>query len=182
MWGADEDGKQVMYELESLLGMRGWLGERSCTGLFANPKKFSPVREWPPGPVWALPPTALSMRYLPAGPQSLPLVAVSYHLNYASSALRLIETEWLTTFADKKWSLPDGQVTGQAALFGGDNNSFPAMPLAESDPTLHELETVQDRPHRLHRSLPGPDGPRDLVDTHPDTALRAAGLYDLGLW
>ncbi|WP_437053317.1 endonuclease/exonuclease/phosphatase family protein [Streptomyces sp. enrichment culture] len=182
MWGADEDGKQVMYELENLLGMRGWLGERSCTALFANPEKFTPVREWPPGPVWVLPPTALSLRYLPAGPHSSPMVAVSYHLNYASSHQRLTVAEWLTTFADKKWSLPDGRATAQAALFGGDNNSFPAQPLTEGDPALPQLKAIQDRPHRLHRSTPGPDGARDVVDTRPDTALRAAGLYDLGRW
>lgn len=178
MWGADADGNTVMYGLEDILGMRGWLGPDACTAVFANPKVFAPVREWPKtGPMWALPPTAMTLRYRPAGSTALPFAAVSYHLNYASSTTRLAEAEWLTTWADKNWTTPDGQVVALPALVSGDNNSYPDEDL-QGAPALPVRGLIPDRPHRLHRSYPDPAGDRRM-DTRPDAALREAGLVDI---
>ncbi|EGX61871.1 hypothetical protein SZN_00880 [Streptomyces zinciresistens K42] len=176
MWDAGQDGKQVMSEAENLLGMRGWLGASSCTAIFAS-TEFTPMREWSTSFPYVLPPTALTLRYTPAGERALPLVAVSYHLNYASTAHRLAEIEWLSTWADKKWQIPDGPSVTLPALMGGDNNSYP-VPGIPGDPVLPELEAIRDQPHRLHRSYVGADGVRRM-DTRPDEALRTAGLQDV---
>ncbi|MFF2850543.1 endonuclease/exonuclease/phosphatase family protein [Streptomyces sp. NPDC058001] len=178
MWGADANGNEIMYELEDVLGMRGWLGPGACTAVFADPATFRPVREWPlTGPMWLLPPTALTLRFTPAGRQSMPIAVASYHLNYASSANRLAETEWLTVWADKKWTRPDGETVRMPALMAGDNNSYP-VPGVEGDVPLPELKAIADQPHRLHRSHYGPDGTR-VMDTRPDEVLRTAGLEDV---
>lgn len=178
MWGADADGSTIMYEAEQTLGLRGWLGRESCTALFADTSMFVPVREWPrTGRVWELPPTALTLRYLPAGPAAMPLVAASYHLNYASAAKRLAEVEWLSTWADKRWTTPSGKTVRMPALLAGDNNSYP-VPGTPNDPPLPVLAEIDDQPHRLHRSYVAPDGSR-VMDTRPDEALRTAGLEDV---
>lgn len=178
MWGADADGNTVMYDLEGILGMRGWLGPGACTAVFANSGVFAPVREWPKtGPMWVLPPMVLALRYRPAGSTALPFAAISYHLNYASTTNRLAEAEWLTNWADKKWTTDDGRVAPLPALFGGDNNSYPDEDL-EGAPALPVRGLIPDRPHRLHRSYPDPAGDRRM-DTRPDAALREAGLVDV---
>jgi hypothetical protein len=178
MWGADDDGNTVMYELEDILGLRGWLGPKACTAVFANTELFAPVREYPKvGPMWVLPPTVLTLRYRPAGRSALPFAAGSYHLNYASTTNRLAEAEWLTNWADKKWITPEGRAVALPALFGGDNNSYPHEDLDDA-PALPVRELIPDRPHRLHRSYPDPSGDRRM-DTRPDAALREAGLVDV---
>ena len=178
MWGSDADGQRILYELESILGMRGWLGPRSSTAIFTDPAVFEPVRTWPDtGPMWLQPPTALTVRYRLAGPMSMPLAVVSSHLNYASPGNRVVETEWLTTWADKKWTPLDGRPYTLPAVLGGDFNSFP-KPGTPNDPPLPKLDEIQDCPHRLHRSYVGPDG-RRRMDTRPDEILRTAGLEDV---
>jgi len=179
MWDAGAHGKQIFSGLEEILGLRGELGPKSCTALFFNPDKFAVVRDWDEGlgPAWVLPPTARTMRYLPAGRDSQPIVMVSYHLAYGSSSQRLTESEWLTTFADKSVPTPDGPPAKLAALIGGDNNSYP-VPGTPGDPALPALEKIKDRPHRLHRSYLGPDGIRRM-DDRPDDVLRTAGLEDV---
>lgn len=177
MWGSSADGHQIMYELESILGLRGYLGSKSSTAIFADPAVFEPVRTWPDtGPMWVQPPTVAAFRYRPAGVQAMPLVVASYHLNYGSAANRVAEAEWLSTAADKKWSTVEDELHPLPALLGGDNNSYPE-PGVPKDPALPELGSIQDRPHRLHRSYVGPDGTR-LMDTRPDEILRTAGLED----
>lgn len=176
MWDAGQDSKKVMSEAENMLGMRGWLGESSCTAVFAS-NDFAVVQEWSTKFPYVLPPTALTLRYAPAGENAIPFVAVAYHLNYASTTHRLAETEWLSTWADKKWQIPDGPAVTLPALMGGDNNSYP-VPGLPGDPALPELEAIKDRPHRLHRSYVGADGVRRM-DTRPDEALRTAGLQDV---
>ncbi|MFE7072583.1 endonuclease/exonuclease/phosphatase family protein [Streptomyces sp. NPDC057620] len=185
MPAADLSGKATMYDLETILGLRGWLGAKSCTALFAHPAYFQPVREFPPlasgpatpAPSWELPPTALAMRYTPAGPDATPLVLGSYHLDYSSSGQRLTEAQWLSRLADKRWTTPEGQTVRMPCLLGGDNNSYP-VPGTPGDPPLPVLEQIQDRRHRLHRSYVGPDGKRRM-DDRPDEALRTAGLEDV---
>ncbi|WP_329217026.1 endonuclease/exonuclease/phosphatase family protein [Streptomyces sp. NBC_01485] len=178
MWGADANGNAILYELEHVLGLRGWLGPESCTAIFADPRVFRPVREWDKAaPMWVLPPTALVMRYLPAGDEAMPLALVSYHLNYASGTNRVAESEWVSTWADKKWTGPQGEIVRMPCLAAGDNNSYPG-PGVEGDPALPVLEQIDDRPHRLHRSYVGANGTR-VMDTRPDEALRTAGLEDL---
>ncbi|GAO08702.1 hypothetical protein TPA0598_04_03380 [Streptomyces lydicamycinicus] len=178
MWGADTNGNEIMYELEDVLGLRGWLGPRACTAVFADPRKFQPLREWPQtGPMWVLPPTAMTLRFTPAGSRSMPIAVASYHLNYASPTTRLAEAEWLTVWADKTWTTADGETVRMPALLAGDNNSYPS-PGVEGDVALPELKAIADRPHRLHRSFVGPGG-RRVMDTRPDEALRTAGLEDV---
>ncbi|AJC58583.1 endonuclease/exonuclease/phosphatase family protein [Streptomyces sp. 769] len=178
MWGADANGNTIMYQLEDVLGMRGWLGPQSSTAVFADPRVFRTLREWPnTGPMWVQPPTALTMGYVPAGTDATPLLVASYHLNYASPTNRLAEVEWLSTWADKKWTTPGGESVSAPALLGGDNNAYPA-PGLDGDPALPELAEINDRPHRLHRSYVGPEGSRQM-DTRPDEALRTAGMQDV---
>ncbi|WP_433860173.1 endonuclease/exonuclease/phosphatase family protein [Streptomyces kronopolitis] len=177
MWGSDADGQRILYELESILGMRGWLGPRSSTAIFTDPAVFQPVRTWDTGPMWVQPPTALTLRYRPAPVDSMPLAVASYHLNYASPTNRMAEAEWLSTWADKYQTAVDGEAYRLPALLGGDTNSYPEPGLPK-DPALPKLDEIQDRPHRLHRSYVGPDG-RRRMDTRPDEALRTAGLEDV---
>ncbi|KOG88558.1 hypothetical protein [Streptomyces varsoviensis] len=177
MPGADARGNETVYEVEDVLGLRGWLGPRSCTAVFADPAVLQPLREWPDtGPMWVLPPTALTFRYRPAGREALPLNVLSYHLNYASPTLRTIEAEWLTTWADKWWPRPDGRTVQLPALAGGDNNSYPSARL-ETDLELPLLKAIKDKPHRAHRSYVAQYGTR-LMHTRPDEALRTAGMED----
>ncbi|MCX4681468.1 endonuclease/exonuclease/phosphatase family protein [Streptomyces sp. NBC_01433] len=179
LWDADENGRTVFNAQARTLGMHGELGDGSCTAVFINPRRFSVVRDWTQGrgPQFVLPPTALTLRYEEAGADALPFIAVSYHLNYASPTQRLLEAEWLTTWADRGWTTPNGTRVTLPAVFAGDNNSFPA-PGADGDPALPELLAIKNAPHRLHRSYPGPDGAR-VPDTRPDAALRTAGLEDV---
>ncbi|MFD6912161.1 endonuclease/exonuclease/phosphatase family protein [Streptomyces virginiae] len=178
MDGAAADGNRIMYEVEAVLGLRGWLGPRACTAVFANPTLFQPLRVCEDvGPVWVHPPTVAVFRFTPGGSQSLPLVVASYHLNHASATTRQAEVERLTKWADRKWTMPDGERMLMPALMGGDNNSYP-VPGLEGDLPLPDLEQIADRPHRLHRSHIGRDGQR-LLDTCPDEALRTAGLEDV---
>ncbi|WP_229700068.1 endonuclease/exonuclease/phosphatase family protein [Streptomyces kronopolitis] len=178
MWGASADGDQIMYELESTLGLRGWLGPKSSTAVFADTRVFESVRTWPDtGPMWVQPPTALMLRFRAAGVESMPLAVASFHLNYSSSANRLSEAELLSTWADKRQTTMDGEPYRLPALLGGDTNSYPE-PGLPGDPALPELDAIPDRPHRLHRSYIGADG-RRRMDTRPDQALRTAGLEDV---
>ncbi|AZS74985.1 hypothetical protein DDE74_32290 [Streptomyces lydicus] len=177
MWDAADDGSSIAYEMEQALGLRCWLGTGSCTALLADPKVFQPLKEWPyAGPMWVQPPTALTFRYVPAAPTAVPLLLVSYHLNYASPELRAIEAEWLTTWNDQKWRAGDA-VVPLPAVFGGDNNSYP-IPGAEGEPRIPGLADIADRPHRVHRSYIGAEGTR-VMDTRPDDILRGAGLEDV---
>ncbi|WP_407286436.1 endonuclease/exonuclease/phosphatase family protein [Streptomyces sp. BP-8] len=177
MWGADARGREIMYELEDVLGLRGWLGPRSSTGVFADPALFQPLREWPDvGPMWVQPPTALTFRFVPAGFDAMPMAVVSYHLNYASSTNRQAEAEWLTTWADKRWTTPQGKVARVPALLAGDNNSYPSPD--DEDVPLPELRAIADEPHRVHRSVTDDTGQR-VMDTRPDQVLRLAGLEDV---
>ncbi|MEV4997043.1 endonuclease/exonuclease/phosphatase family protein [Streptomyces niveus] len=178
VWDSGDNGNTIAHEAEDILGLRAWLGPQNCTALLADPNVFAPLRQWPQtGPMWVLPPTALLMRYTPAGRDSLPLALVSYHLNYGSPTTRQSEAEWLTTWNDKQWTNPDGIPVRVPALLGGDNNSYP-VPGTPGDPPLPELDRIPNRPHRLHRSIVGPDGKR-VMDTRPDEILRTAGLEDV---
>lgn len=176
MWGSSNAGKTPLYEMEEILGLRGWLGPGSHTALFADPRFFRPVREFDAAPVWAMAPTALALQFEPAGSNSRPFVCASYHLNYASPTNRLAETEWATTWADKQWTTLGGEVVAMSALMGGDNNSFP-VPGVVGDPGLPLLDEIEDQPHRVHRSFTDPDGNRQM-DTRTDTILCTAGLED----
>ncbi|MCX4659129.1 endonuclease/exonuclease/phosphatase family protein [Streptomyces uncialis] len=179
MPGADENGAAVMYELEDVLGLRGWLGPGACTAIFADQKAFRTVREWPQtGPMWVLPPTALTMRYLPAGRDAMPMVVSSFHLNYASTTTRAAETEWLTTFADKRWTTSEGETVRIPALLGGDANSYPE-PSGLKEPALPALHSIRDQPHRAHRSYLEAEARR--MDTRPDEILCTAGLHDVAV-
>ncbi|TPQ20079.1 endonuclease/exonuclease/phosphatase family protein [Streptomyces sporangiiformans] len=178
MWDAADDGSGIAYEMEHALGLRCWLGPESCTALLVDTKVFRPLKEWPcTGPMWTQPPTALTFQYAAAGPAAVPLLLVSYHLNYASSALRTVEAEWLTTWNDQKWRGGDGPAVPLPAVFGGDNNSFP-VPGSEGDPAVPALLEIEDRPHRVHRSRVGAGGTR-IMDTCPDDILRSAGMEDV---
>ncbi|MFF1712239.1 endonuclease/exonuclease/phosphatase family protein [Streptomyces sp. NPDC058268] len=179
MWDAGAHGKQILFELEEILGLRSVLGERSCTAVFFDPTLFALVRDWQDSaaPDWLLPPTALTLRFRPAGPAALPMAWVSYHLPYASSDKRLTESEWLTTWADKAWQAPDGRRVTLPMIGAGDHNSYP-VPGTPGDLALPVLETISDLPHRLHRSYLVADGTR-LMDTRPDDVLRTAGLEDV---
>jgi endonuclease/exonuclease/phosphatase family metal-dependent hydrolase len=179
LWDAGDNGRTIFNAQARALGMHGELGVGSCTAVLINPRRFSVVRDWTHsrGPQFVLPSTALTLRYEEAGPEAIPFIAVSYHLNYASPTQRLLEAEWLTTWADKGWTTPDGTRVTLPAMFAGDGNSFP-VPGAPGDPALPELLAIKNAPHRLHRSFVGPDGVR-VPDTRPDDALRTAGLEDV---
>ncbi|GKQ33508.1 endonuclease/exonuclease/phosphatase family protein [Streptomyces sp. A012304] len=181
LWDAGADGKVIFNEQIRTLGLQGVLGEGSCTALFYNPAKFSVVRDWTQSraPHYVMLPTALTLRHEAAGPNALPFNAISYHLNYASAEQRLLEAEWLTTWADKGWAMPDGHRHTLPAIYAGDNNSYPTG--SRGDLPLPDLSTVKNLPHRLHRSYAGPSGQR-VPDTRPDTALRTAGLEDAALY
>ncbi|MGX1851105.1 endonuclease/exonuclease/phosphatase family protein [Streptomyces sp. NPDC055299] len=180
MWGADAKGKSVMESMEEDLALRGWLGPSSHTAVFASTSLFSPVRGWPDTDaetIWKMPPTGVALRYLPAGPDAVPLIGASYHHNYASSTQRHAEADWATTFADKTWTTSAGTAVKMPVLMGGDNNSYP-VPGAPGDLPLPVLEEIRDRPHRVHRSCIGPDGARRMCIC-PDETLRTAGLEDV---
>ncbi|WP_405735104.1 endonuclease/exonuclease/phosphatase family protein [Streptomyces sp. NBC_01537] len=182
LWDADANGRTIFNDQARALRLQGVLGESSCTAVFFNPAKFSVVRDWSQsrGPHWVLPPTALTLRYEDAGPEALPFNAVSYHLNYASATQRLLESEWLTTWADKGWSTADGTHVTLPAFLAGDNNSYPT-PGGPGDPALPDLASIKNEPHRLHRSYAGPSGTQ-VPDTRPDAAFRMAGLKDVALY
>ncbi|WP_411130126.1 endonuclease/exonuclease/phosphatase family protein [Streptomyces sp. x-19] len=177
LWDAGADGSTIFNDQAHTLGLQGVLGEDSCTGLFYNPATFSVVRDWRESrrPHFVMPPTALTLRYEDAGPKAVPFIAVSYHLNYGSAVQRLLEAEWLTTWADKSWTTADGCCCTVPAIFGGDGNFYPTG--VPGDLPLPDLAKVKNRPHRTHRSCAGPSGTR-LPDTAPYIALRTAGLED----
>ncbi|MFF8992498.1 endonuclease/exonuclease/phosphatase family protein [Streptomyces sp. NPDC014983] len=181
VWDAGANGKVVFNEQARTLGLQGVLGEGSCTALFYNPAKFSAVRDWTQNraPHYVMLPTALTLRHEAAGPEALPFNAISYHLNYASAEQRLLEAEWLTTWADKGWPTPDGRRHILPAIYAGDNNSYPTG--SRGDLPLPDLSTVKNQPHRLHRSYAGPSGER-VPDTRPDIVFRTAGLEDAALY
>ncbi|CAM5606626.1 hypothetical protein Sdia_36210 [Streptomyces diastaticus subsp. diastaticus] len=155
LWKADASGRTIFHAQARMLGMHGELGGDSCTALFINPRRFSVIRDWAEsrGPQYVLPPpTALTLRYEEAGPDALPFLAVSYHLNYASLTQRMLEAEWLTTWTDKKVTTPNGKSVTLPALIAGDNNSYP-VPGAAGDPRLPEASEIKNAPHRVHRAV-----------------------------
>ncbi|MDX3275230.1 MULTISPECIES: endonuclease/exonuclease/phosphatase family protein [Streptomyces] len=178
LWDAGTNGSTIFNEQVHTLGLHGVLGEGSCTALFYNPAKFAVVRDWTKSraPQYVMLPTALTLRYDDAGPEALPFIAVSYHLNYASAEQRLLEAEWLTTWADKGWATPDGRRRTLPAIFVGDNNSY-TQPGTPGDLAPPDLASVKNKPHRLHRSYAVPSGER-VPDIRPDVAFRTAGLED----
>lgn len=179
MLGADARGHTVFNEQCQALGMRGVLGPGACTAIFYNPEQFELVRDWSTDrtPGFVLPPTIITVRLTEAGPDAVPFNLASYHLAYGSAQQRLLEAEWMTTWADKGWTAPDGCQIVLPFAGGGDNNSCPE-PGAPGDLPLPVLSEIRDRPHRLHRSRRGPDGVR-VPDTEPDHTLREAGLEDV---
>ncbi|MEU7205499.1 endonuclease/exonuclease/phosphatase family protein [Streptomyces sp. NPDC045470] len=178
MWGADADGHTLFHDDKRALGLEGEMGPDACTALFFTPRLFAPVRDWHQarGPKWVLPPTALTLRYLPAGDDAVPFVASSSHSPYASSTQRLLEAEWLTTLADKAWRRPDGTWCTLPVLIAGDHNSYPEPGVA-GDPPLPDLNNIKNRAHRVHRTFIGPDGKRHM-DIRPDQTLRAENLME----
>ncbi|MCA1269603.1 endonuclease/exonuclease/phosphatase family protein [Streptomyces sp. 7G] len=179
MLGADAKGGTVFNEQCQALGMRGVLGPGACTAIFYNPDEFDLVRDWSTDrtPGFVLPPTVITVHFKEAGPDSVPVNLASYHHAYGSAQQRQLEAEWLTTWADKGWTAPDGSQIVLPLAAGGDNNSCPE-PGAPGDLPLPTLSDIKDRPHRLHRSRRGPDGVR-VPDTEPDHTIREAGLEDI---
>lgn len=178
MGDADARGHTIFHDQCRALDMQGVLGPASCTAVFYNPSRLDLVRDWSDGltPHFVLPPTAVTLRLKEAGRDALPFNVVSYHLAYASAQQRLMEAEWLTTWADKSWEAGNGHRYVLPAILGGDNNSYPA-PGTAGDLPLPDLTKVKDRPHCLHRSYAGPTGDR-VPDTRPDDTFRTAGLED----
>ncbi|SDN16817.1 hypothetical protein [Actinacidiphila guanduensis] len=179
MPGADQAQHAVMYEMEEALGptMRGWLGERSCTAVFADTRVFRPLGHWDnPWDGFKLPPTAVTLQLRDAGEDSTPIIATSAHLNYASALLREIEAGWWSTFNDKRLTLPSGRCCHAVMIGGVDRNSYPHR--IHNGPPLPELGKIPDHPHRAHRSRLHPDGTR-VMDQVPDDLLHTAGLLDI---
>ncbi|MFD3905715.1 endonuclease/exonuclease/phosphatase family protein [Streptomyces sp. CB04723] len=179
MLGADSRGHTVFNEQCQALGMRGVLGPGACTAIFYNPEQFELVRDWSTDrtPSFVLPPTVITVRFKAAGPDAVPFNLASYHFAYASAQQRQVEAEWLTTWADKGWTAPDGCQIVLPLVTGGDNNSYPE-PGAPGDLPLPNLSDIKDQRHRLHRSRRGADGVR-VPDTEPDHTIREAGLEDV---
>jgi endonuclease/exonuclease/phosphatase family metal-dependent hydrolase len=178
-WDAADNGYTIHNQQEDVLGLRGWIGARSRTAVYADPSLFAPVRDWRDNvaPMWVQPPTPMLLRYQPAGRTAMPFVAVSYHLHYCSVTNRASESESLTAYADRKWKTHDGQKITPPILVGGDNNSYPHQDLPGA-PNLPDLSSIKDKRHMVHRSRLLPDGSR-VPDTEPDKTLRDAELFDL---
>ncbi|MFH8751849.1 hypothetical protein ACH4GK_33290 [Streptomyces rimosus] len=181
MPGAADHAKAVMYEAEDPevgLGMRGWLGERSATAVFADMRVFTPVAEFPnPDAVMHLPPTAVGLRLNAAGRESSPFIAVAGHLNYVSPAQREMEAGWLSSFNDKTLRMPDGSRRKAYMIGGFDGNSYPHQ-ATPGDVPLPNVHDIGDEPHRAHRSRRGPDGTH-VMDQEPHAILEKAGVVDV---
>ncbi|MEU9791096.1 endonuclease/exonuclease/phosphatase family protein [Streptomyces sparsogenes] len=178
MWGANDDDNELADAAERVLELEGRIGERCCTAVYTDPAVFAHEHHWPlTGGMWVQPPAAHAFRYLPAGDDAPPLVAVSYHLNYGSPTLRAAESEYLTTWNDKRWQSKKGQQISLPALFGGDSNSYPDRAI-QGDRPLPQLREIEDRPHRAHRSYQGWHG-RRIMDSRADETLRTAGMEDV---
>ncbi|MFH8591598.1 hypothetical protein [Streptomyces rimosus] len=181
MNGAAEYARAVMYEAEDRrvgLGMRGWLGERSATAVFADMRVFTPVAEFPnPDAVMHLPPTAVGLQLNAAGPDSSPFIAVAGHLNYVSPTQREMEAGWLSSFNDKTLRMPDGSRRKAYMIGGFDGNSYPHQ-ATPGDLPLPNLSEIGDEPHRAHRSRRGPDGTH-IMDQEPHAILEKAGVVDV---
>lgn len=178
-WDATDNGHTIHNLQEEILGLRGWIGQRSRTAVYANTSLFSSVRDWrdKTAPFWVQPPTPVLFRYRPAGSGALPFVAMSFHLHYCSVTHRLSESETATTYADRWWITPDGRKVSLPCLLGGDNNSYPHQDLPAA-PALPVPASIKDKRHLVHRSRLLPDGTR-VMDTLPDKTLRDAELFDL---
>ncbi|MFK8844938.1 endonuclease/exonuclease/phosphatase family protein [Streptomyces sp. Ac-502] len=178
MWGADRDGRTLFQEDKEGYGLEGELGADACTATFFDPRLFAAVRTWNDvrGPKWAQPPTALTLRYRPAGRQAVPFIVLSFHHYYACADQRLLEAGALTAWADKTLQAPSGAHVTLPALMAGDTNSYPE-PGTPGDPPLPKLADIRNRPHRVHRTYLGPDGKRHM-DTRPDRKLRAENLME----
>ncbi|CAO0836964.1 hypothetical protein SMICM17S_06201 [Streptomyces microflavus] len=125
MLGADARGHTVFNEQCQALGMRGVLGPGACTAIFYNPEQFELVRDWSTDrtPGFVLPPTIITVRLTEAGPDAVPFNLASYHLAYGSAQQRLLEAEWMTTWADRGWTAPDGCQIVLPFAGGGDSGT-----------------------------------------------------------
>ncbi|MEY9840528.1 endonuclease/exonuclease/phosphatase family protein [Streptacidiphilus sp. EB103A] len=173
-WDALDHGGELHEAAKTALAMDGWIGQRCCTGVYANPLTFDPLRGWSHdvGPMWALPPTVQAFRLRAAGPQSLPLIAASYHLAYNNADQRLLEARDATRWPDKWWPLEDRRSVQLPVLIGGDHNSDPQAG-APGEPAQRDLSTILDRVHLAHRTYLAPDGTL-VLDDRPDRVLRIA--------
>jgi hypothetical protein len=175
VWDAAANAGELATAAEQVLGMRGWIGEGSCTALYVDPATFTSERGWPASTAWQMAPTARTLRLNEAGEHALPLIGVAAHLTYSSRTRRMIEAEELTTYLDKDFTTVAGRTVKLPALIGADRNSY-TTPVPGA--VLPTIETFSDLPHQTHRSRPGADGGARVPDTYPDEELRAAGAID----
>ncbi|WP_050502482.1 hypothetical protein [Streptomyces monomycini] len=183
MPGAADHARAVMYEAEDPevgVGLRGWLGERSATAVFADMAVFAPVAEFPnPSLIMQNPPTAVGLQLRGAGRQSRPVIFTAGHFSYAVPVQREMEAGCLSTFADRTVRMPDGTLRKAYMIAGIDGNSYPHQAQdTPGDVPLPHLGDIGDEPHRAHRSRRGPDG-TDRMDTDPHAVLGKAGVVDV---
>ncbi|MEU7228905.1 hypothetical protein [Streptomyces chrestomyceticus] len=183
MPGAADHARAVMYEAEDPevgVGLRGWLGERSATAVFADMAVFAPVAEYPnPSPVMQNPPTAVGLQLKGAGRQSRPVILTAAHFSYAVPAQREMEAGWVSSYNDRMIRMPDGSRRKAYMIAGIDGNSYPHQAQdTPGDVPLPHISDIGDEPHRAHRSRRGPDG-TDRMDTAPHAILGQAGVVDV---
>ncbi|GAA0351939.1 hypothetical protein GCM10009540_85280 [Streptomyces turgidiscabies] len=162
-------------------GLEGDLGPKSATALYYDPDVFEQVMLWDTDwPNWLMPPTAMTLRV--RGTDNIDLVAGSAHLSYNSPALRSIQADDVTRFADKAeiYPTPDGEVERKLPVLaiGIDFNSYVdpdrLVPGELPIPTLAEIKDPQHRAHRSYEISPG----RRVMDSLPDRTLLTAHLED----
>ncbi|ONK13196.1 endonuclease/exonuclease/phosphatase family protein [Streptomyces sp. MP131-18] len=163
--GAHENGARTLYEEASHLGLVPFMTPPTSdwphpAGVLFDPGVFETVAYYEhAGTVWPL--MCNPVLRLRGTDRPIPVSVASVHFSTADPLRRAGEARRLIVLAEQ-----------QAALFGGDFNSYPCR-----DPfPLPEWDTIADAGHRERRSSIDHDG-RRVADTGPDDLLTRQGLF-----
>lgn len=175
-------GSTLFNESKRIVGLAGRLGPGlGATALYYDPEVFTEITTWETHwPNWLLHPTAMTLRV--NGTENIDMVTACGHLSYNSAALREIQADDVTRFADRVVTYEHrGQRTARKLPvlgIGMDCNSYvdPAR-LVVGETPIPRLDQIADLQHRAHRSYETANGQR-VMDSRPDRTMLIAGLED----
>ncbi|MGW0708925.1 hypothetical protein ACWD4G_23750 [Streptomyces sp. NPDC002643] len=176
-------GSTLFGESKRILKLAGELGPGlGSTALYYDPDAFEQITLWDTEwPGWLLHPTAMTLRL--RGSEDVDLVAACTHLSYNSPALRAVQADDVTRFADRveTYATSTGTIKRKLPVLavGQDCNSYvdPGR-LVPGEAPIPELADIKDPQHRAHRSYEIASGQR-VMDSRPNRTLLEAELEDV---
>ncbi|TQE25372.1 hypothetical protein Sipo7851_34765 [Streptomyces ipomoeae] len=176
-------GSTLFGQSKRILQLAGELGPGlGSTALYYDPEVFEQITLWDTEwPGWLLHPTAMTLRL--RGTKDVDLVAACTHLSYNSPALRALQADDVTRFADRveTYETSTGTIKRKLPVLavGQDCNSYVDPDrLVPGEAPIPKLTEIKDPQHRAHRSYEITPGQR-VMDSLPNRTLLEAELEDV---